>query len=681
MYTYSLLLTIEPEEQYAILTNYLKTNSTSMMCKKNKFYFTKSVLTLFVVAQLIFTLEANAQAVIQVNKATTKQPIWGFGGAANHPTQDLKTKLSTADQKIVLDKLFRTDSNNAGLSIVRLEINPFRKTDTDPNNREQYTIEPSDGVWDWNTDQYQRWFAQEAMNRTDGVHFMACPWSPPGWMKSNNSPINGGSLNAAYYDKFATYMKTYVDHYRNTYGFDIRWVSIQNEPTNNTAYASCVYSNSAMDIVAGKVADAVHSLNQGVLVGAPEGATRGISINYMNAMSATTKGKIDYILTHDYTGANSGLAGFGKLVMNTEVWSEAGSDDVTITDGLRWANAIKDALVSRNEPGWLYWWILDANSGAQGIVVIRTGGYTLPKRLYAMGQFSRFMREGDVRVDATSTNSNLAVVATKNAAGKASILVINNSTSAITATLKGLNTAILEAYRTSATEDLAKLENITATDNMATVAFAAKSITTLVEKSSCTNALPTISTPANKTIEVDAGAQSISLEGIGDGDGCTQGVTITASSSNPKAATVGTIDYTSCNNTGTLQINPIAAGTTEITVTATDGGAIDCEPISKTVKFKVTVNNTVNASIIHEAAAHNVQLFPNPVSGHLNIEISGKGYTKITLVDLSGRVQRSLSIDQKQTACDINMSGLEQGVYLLNLSNDKESVTRKVVKK
>lgn len=458
---------------------------------------------------IFYSGNSYSQNAIELNKGDIKQTIWGFGGAANHPVQDLSTKFSAADQKIVLDKLFRTDNDNAGLSIVRLEINPFRPTDTDPNNRIQYTCEPSDGVWDWSSDQYQRWFAQEAINRSNGIHFLACPWSPPGWMKSNNSPI-GGSLSSAYYDKFANYMKTYVDHYRNIYGFDIRWLSIQNEPTNSTTYASCTYSNSAMDIVAGKVADAIHSLNQGVMVGAPEGATRAISVTFMNAMSASTKSKLDFILTHDYKGTTTGLMGFGKPVINTEVWSENTTDDVTITDGLRWANAIQDALVERNEPGWLYWWLLDANSGPQGLAIIKSGTISFPKRLYAMGQFSRFMREGDVRINAISTNSNLAVVATKNASEKASVLVINNSTTNIGSTINGLSTSLLQVYRTSATENLTRQQDVSVLNNSVSITFPAQSITTLIEQqgvsathTSNLNNLKLYLSPLNRRLKVD----------------------------------------------------------------------------------------------------------------------------------------------------------------------------------
>jgi glucuronoarabinoxylan endo-1,4-beta-xylanase len=638
------------------------------------------VLIFFMVVQMFYTHTALAQEVIQVYKGNTKQTIWGFGGAANHPVQDLKTKLSEANQKIVLDKLFRTDEDNAGLSIVRLEINGFRKTDTDPNNRLQYTFEPEDGVWDWETDQYQRWFALEAKNRSQGVHFMSCPWSPPGWMKSNNSPINGGSIGSAYYDKFATYMKTYVDHYRNIFGIDIRWISIQNEPNNSTAYASCKYTNSDMDIIAGKVADAVHGLNQGVLVGAPEGATRAFSLGFMNGMSATTKSKLDFIPTHDYTGASSILAGFGKPVMNTEVWSEAGSDDITITDGLRWANAIKDALVLRNEVGWLYWWILDANSGAQGIVVIKSdGSYVLPKRLFTIGQFSRFMRKGDVRVEATSSNSNLAVVATKDSLNKTSLLVINNSSIAIDASIKGFSTNNLEVYRTSASENLKKLTNITASNFVATLSFPAKSITTLVETAFCINAAPTITAPENQTYVAGTGTKHVKITGISDGDSCTQGVSITAISSKISIATIDSIEYTACLDSCKVHIIPVAQGSTVITLNISDKGTSNCGPSSTTVNFKVTVTQSNNVSVSSDKLVSNVLIYPNPANDYLTIEMNQMDYTTLTLVDMSGRIIQSLPIDNKQTKCKLNLAGIENGVYILKLSKSNGEIVKKSV--
>jgi glucuronoarabinoxylan endo-1,4-beta-xylanase len=420
---------------------------------------------------------ALAAETITVNKATTYQSIWGFGAAANHPVQELQTKYDAATRAAILDKLFRTDSNNAGLSIVRLEINPY----TAAQDPVQTTFMPSDGVMDWNTDLHQRWFAQEAKNR--GMNqFYAVPWSPPGWMKTNGSPNNGGHLKSTHYDKFANYIKTYVNQYRNSFGFNIKWVSVQNEPDLATPYASAQYTYGEMDQVAAKVADAVHSLNQGVLVGAPEGSNRTASNLFMNNLSTATRDKLDFVAVHDYS-AYADVNHYGKALMSTEVSDHMNTNDPTITDGLKWANMIASDL-KRGERGWLYWWAVAPATSTTGEGLINMGAnntYKVNKRLYVMGQFSRYLRPGDTRVLASSSNTNLVSIAGVNATGRASVIVINNSTSALNTTISGLTMANVSARRTSATEDMAKLADVAVTGGAITVTLPAKSVTTFSE--------------------------------------------------------------------------------------------------------------------------------------------------------------------------------------------------------
>ncbi|EFM10467.1 glycoside hydrolase family 30 [Paenibacillus curdlanolyticus YK9] len=418
-----------------------------------------------------------ATSTVTIYKSTTYQAIWGFGASANHPVNELKTNYSAGVQAEILDKLFRSDDTNAGLSIVRLEINPY----TSAQDAVQRTFMPADGVYDWNTDGHQRWFAQEAENR--GMNqFYAVPWSPPGWMKDNGSPNNGGHLLPGNYDKFANYLKSYVDYYRNTLGFNIKWVSVQNEPDLATPYASAQYTNQEMDTVLAKAADAIHSLNQGVLVGAPEGSNRTASNNYMVNLSEATRNKLDFVSVHDY-GAYTDVNHFGKPTLSTEVCDFQNPNDPTITDGLKWANMIA-ADLKRGERGWLYWWAVNpaSNTTGEGLINLQPNDtYAVNKRLYALGQFSRYLRPGDTRVLASSSDSNLISVAGTNATGRASVVIINNSSSAITTTLSGLTMAKLSGRRTSATESLAKLADLTVTSGSVQVTLPGKSITSFSE--------------------------------------------------------------------------------------------------------------------------------------------------------------------------------------------------------
>ncbi|NQX61246.1 glycoside hydrolase [Paenibacillus qinlingensis] len=445
-----------------------------MISRRKKVY---GVIGLTIAMLVSVAPPALAASTVTLYKDTTYQTIWGFGAAANHPVNELKTNYNATTQGQILDKLFRTDASNAGLSIVRMEINPY----TAAQDAVQTTFMPSSGVTDWNTDLHQRWFAQEAKNR--GMNqFYAVPWSPPGWMKTNGSPNNGGHLSTSQYDNFATYMKTYVNQYRNVFGFNIKWVSVQNEPDLATPYASTQYTTSELDQVSAKVADAVHSLNQGVLVGAPEGSNRTASNNYMNSFSAATRAKLDFVPVHDYS-TYVDVNHYGKPLIATEVSNFQMANDPSITDGLKWANMIA-ADLKRGERGWLYWWAVNPAGSTSGEGLINLGAnnaYTVNKRLYVMGQFSRYLRPDDTRILASSSDSNLVAIGGKNGTGRASVVLINNSTSAITTTISGLTLANVSGRRTSATEDLAKLTDMAVTGGAITVTLPGKSVTSYVE--------------------------------------------------------------------------------------------------------------------------------------------------------------------------------------------------------
>ncbi len=420
---------------------------------------------------------AFANESVTLYKTVTYQSIWGFGAAANHPVKELQDNYSSTTRNQILDRLFSATDSNAGLSIVRLEINGFTKAE-DPD---QSTFMPSAGVIDWDSDQYQRWFAQEAENR--GLfQFYAVPWTPPAWMKTNNSPYNGGHLSTSKYDTFADYIKTYVDHYRNVFGFNIKWVSIQNEPDLATPYASCQYYTAEMDVVAGKVADAVHSLGQGVQVGAPENSNRSSANYYLPRLSSATMDKLDFIAVHDY-GYFATVPTYGKPVFSTEVCDFQSGPDSSITDGLAWGNKIADSLKS-GAPGWMYWWCVApaGESTRQGLINLKTDGtYIANKRLYVLGQFSRYLRPGYIRVLASSSSSNLVAIGAQNLIGRAYVVIINNSSSSVTTNINGFTLAHVTGHRTSASESLAILPTLTVNGGSVTVTLPPNSISSYRE--------------------------------------------------------------------------------------------------------------------------------------------------------------------------------------------------------
>ena len=148
------------------------------------------------------------KSTITVDPAKQYQEIWGFGAAACGPAKSLE-EFSQKARDQVLDILFSTNGNNAGLSVIRLLVNP--------------SISPAKGVWKWNEDEAQVWLAREAANRAP-MQIFGVPWSPPAWMKSNHSLVKG-TLKTDHYGVFVDYLYDWAEKYRNDYGMKVRWVS------------------------------------------------------------------------------------------------------------------------------------------------------------------------------------------------------------------------------------------------------------------------------------------------------------------------------------------------------------------------------------------------------------------------------------------------------------------------
>jgi hypothetical protein len=106
------------------------------------------------------------------------------------------------------------------------------------------------------------------------------------------------------------------------------------------------------------------------------------------------------------------------------------------------------------------------------------------------------------------------------------------------------------------------------------------------------NIAPTIDPVPDKTYEAGTGVQNIPLTGISDGNNCTQVVSVEASSDAAAIAKIAGVNYTSCNSTGTLSIDPLSLGTATITVKVIDSGSQGCPGKTTTITFKVKVEQT-----------------------------------------------------------------------------------------
>ena len=146
----------------------------------------------------------------------------------------------------------------------------------------------------------------------------------------------------------------------------------------------------------------------------------------------------------------------------------------------------------------------------------------------------------------------------------------------------------------------------------------------------------------------------------------------------PSGATIGA-------TTGAFSWTPAATGTYTLTVKVTDNGV---PVLSSQKSFTVTVTSTTarvaSADGFEEATLVNARLFPNPVAGSLTVQLEGAAslVQGTVITDATGKTHLTDAHRvQSENELGIDVSGLEEGLYLLRLQTPQGSHTLRFLKK
>jgi glucuronoarabinoxylan endo-1,4-beta-xylanase len=426
-----------------------------------------------------------------VNWNTVKQVMDGFGASGAFHQATALMNFSEPARSNILDLLF-SQNKGIGLSIVRNIVGDGGTYGTSSNGPTP-TIEPQEGVWNWTGDEDQIWLMNQAKNR-GCTRFMSTVWSPPAWMKTNNSVTNGGSLSTDYYQAYAEYLSNYVRGYKSHFGLDIYGISLANEPDMVTSYSSCQWTGEQfMDFIKNNLISTFKNDKVTAKVIMPESVDFNENYAVATLNDPIACQRVDIVAAHDYdygVNAFTTAQSEGKTIWQTEV-CDMGSNDAAISDGLKYAKLINDQITIAGISAWNYWWLVETSDMAGGAFInldTSTNNYDINKRLYAVGNYSRFIRPGYVRIDANANpESNVYVTAYKdNVTGKFVIVVLNTSplNQTLSFNLNGFPAAsTVIPYRTSDSENLAMLSGINVSNNVFSATLEGRSITTFVSSS------------------------------------------------------------------------------------------------------------------------------------------------------------------------------------------------------
>jgi glucuronoarabinoxylan endo-1,4-beta-xylanase len=461
----------------------MRIRSISQPQHTNRFISLYLILSLGILV-LAPTSSKAANVSVNVNYTNPRQTVEGFGASVTWVANDLDS-FSAAKQTQILDLLYDTSKPGAGLSWVR--VGSFL---CDYN--------PAPGVFDWNHWGIQsgmRWL--QRVNATYGVNkYMVSTWSPPAWMKDNNSCTNGGHVLAQYYPNLAALKIQWLNNAKVQLGFEAQVESVQNEPNQRTTYDSCEWTTSEMNtFLANHLKPAMASSGLAARIMAPEPSYYSSFDNswgFPLLNDAGARAAVSIVATHGYGRTDNfstpcaSCTQYGKPIWQTEDSNLDGKYNGSIDDGMTWSTEINKALTGGGFNAWFYWWVMTLQNDNQGLLNVdpTTDSVQVPKRLYVVGQFSRFIRPGSVVLASTSSDSTLQVTAVRPATGNVAVVLANTGRNShtVTVSLTGLSNppVSLTPYRTSATENQAQLSPVSVSAGSFTITVPSKTVVTMV---------------------------------------------------------------------------------------------------------------------------------------------------------------------------------------------------------
>jgi glucuronoarabinoxylan endo-1,4-beta-xylanase len=191
--------------------------------------------------------------------------------------------------------------------------------------------------------------------------------------------------------------------------------------------------------------------------------------------------------------------------------SQSGSGNVfngTISDGLEWAKLIHDYLTKANISGFMYW-MLNGNSWYNDNEGLTDENGNPAKRLYTIGNFSKFVRPGWVRIDTGNGNpqAGVYVSAYKDPSGGAfAIVAINQNSSSATQTvsLSGFPSVTeTTPWVTSSASDLVQQSSVPLSGNSFSYTLSAQSVTTFVGNTSGGSQSSKVAPPTSLKVSVN----------------------------------------------------------------------------------------------------------------------------------------------------------------------------------
>ncbi len=186
------------------------------------------------------TQPAESQPAVFLDTLATFQNVVGIGGAFTDAAAETFYKLSS-DKQMEFIKLYFDEHEGIGYSFGRTNINSCDFS----SDMYTYVEEGDKSLKTFNISHDLKFkipFIKEAMKYTGGkLKLFVSPWSPPAFMKDNNSMLQGGKLLPEFHQAWANYFVKFIKAYEKS-GVPVWGLSVQNEPMAKQTWESCLFT-------------------------------------------------------------------------------------------------------------------------------------------------------------------------------------------------------------------------------------------------------------------------------------------------------------------------------------------------------------------------------------------------------------------------------------------------------
>ncbi|HEY2298666.1 MAG TPA: discoidin domain-containing protein [Jatrophihabitans sp.] len=386
-----------------------------------------------------FGTDAPKYETLTIDPTRRFQPMTGYGASLTDSSATVLEGLAPKQRDATMRDLFDPRTGD-GLNFLR---QPIGASDFVTDHDYTYDDMPAG-----QTDYPQRQFTiqhdrkailpllRQALKINPAITVMATPWSPPAWMKTNDSLVGGRLIDdPRIYKSFALYLVKFVQAYEQA-GVPVDYLSVQNEPQNRTPSGypgtdmSAAQEEKVIDQL-GPMLQAAHldtkilgydhnwAMHPNDIANTPPDEQSDIN-NYPQELLASSSAQYIYgTAYHCYFGDPSAMTQLHnefptKPIFFTECSGSQSSDPSnTFSDTLKFDARTLEIGTPRNWAKSVVNWnlALDPSGGPHvggcgtctGVVTIaKDGTVTRNAEYYALGHLSRFVPPGSVHIASTS---------------------------------------------------------------------------------------------------------------------------------------------------------------------------------------------------------------------------------------------------------------------------------------